>query len=214
MKFRLLTFGLIPTLFMFVLVVFPSPASAAVKTQAQIVQASLDFCGAGTGPIRTACRHGFQAGYKGTTTKGDACSDPSITDPDAKTRCQEGFDEGARQALADQASSNPGIGTTGGADTCGEGKDAIHTKINFNCNGKGNPILDLVFAIIRFLTIGVGVAIVIAIILSGIQYTTSEGNPEKTMAAKNHIQNAIIGLLVYIFSFALINFLVPGGLIG
>lgn len=97
---------------------------------------------------------------------------------------------------------------------CGKGDSRITTKFNFGCNGADdNPIVDLAFAIIRFLAAGVGVVVVISIILAGIQYSTSEGNPEATMKAKRRIQASLIALVIYIFTFAIVNYLVPGGLL-
>lgn len=95
---------------------------------------------------------------------------------------------------------------------CGTGDSRITTKFNFGCNGAAkNPIVDLALAIIRFLAAGVGVVVVISIILAGIQYSTSEGNPEATMKAKRRVQASLIALVIYIFTFAIINYLVPGG---
>lgn len=94
----------------------------------------------------------------------------------------------------------------------------VNTKFNFGCLGPKypgasvNPILDLVFSIIRFVSAGVGLIVVGSIIYAGILYSSSQGNPEQTQAAKNRIQNSVIGLVVYIFSFALVQYLVPGGL--
>ena len=100
-----------------------------------------------------------------------------------------------------------------GGYKCGRGDNAIRTKFNLGCSGKvDSPIKDLAYALISFLSAGVGVVIVIAIIAAGIRYSTSEGNPEATMQAKRNIQNALIGLIIYIFAFAILNYLVPGGL--
>jgi len=52
------------------------------------------------------------------------------------------------------------------------------------------------------------------IVVAGIQYTTSQGNPQKTAEAKNRLVNAIIGLAMFIFAVALLNYLVPGGIFG
>jgi hypothetical protein len=101
-----------------------------------------------------------------------------------------------------------------GGYKCGTGDNAIRTKFNLGCSGRvDSPIKDLAYALISFLSAGVGVVIVIAIIVAGIRYSTSEGNPEATMQAKRSIQNALIGLVIYIFAFAIINYLVPGGLL-
>ena len=95
--------------------------------------------------------------------------------------------------------------------------DNYRTKINFGCLGTAgpaglNPILDVVYALLRFISVGVGIAVVIAVVGSAIQYAASEGNPEVTAKAKNRIRSTIIGLFVYIFAFSLFQFLVPGGL--
>lgn len=95
--------------------------------------------------------------------------------------------------------------------------DNYKTKFDFGCLGrKGpdglNPIEDLLFAFLRFISVGVGIVVVIAIIASGIQYSTSEGNAEATQKAKSRIRSTIIGLIVYVLAFSLFQFLVPGGL--
>lgn len=101
---------------------------------------------------------------------------------------------------------------------CGKGDNAVKTKFNFGCVGtayKGstlNPILDLIYAIIRFLSAGVGIVVVGSIIWAGIQYSSSQGNPEQTAQAKLRIQNSFLALVLYLFIFALVQYLVPGGL--
>jgi hypothetical protein len=56
-----------------------------------------------------------------------------------------------------------------------------------------------------------GVIAVISIIIGGINYSTSEGDPQKTSRAKNRIFNTIIAVIAYMFLYAFIQFLVPGG---
>lgn len=75
-------------------------------------------------------------------------------------------------------------------------------------------IQNYVDPLVTFLTAVVGVAVVISIIIGGIQYTSSAGDPSKAGAAKDRIRNAIIALVVYILLFGLLNFLIPGGLGG
>jgi len=95
---------------------------------------------------------------------------------------------------------------------CGEGENAVQTSIDFGCTGKGNPIVDIAFAIVRFLSFGVGLVIAASIIYAGIQYSASSGNPENSQNAKNRIINSLVGLVFYLLIFAFIQFLVPGGL--
>ncbi len=114
----------------------------------------------------------------------------------------------------------PDKAKSGNGYVCGNSKKdkdgTVKTYINLGCKGDayegpGGAIGDMAFAIIRFLSIGVGVVIAVSIIISGIQYSTSEGNPETTMQAKSRIQWSIISLVIYVFIFAIANFLIPGG---
>lgn len=127
----------------------------------------------------------------------------------------------AASPLAVSAQQNPQrdnhFGQAKGGYQCGKGPNAYKTRINFGCLGQNaktnmNPLEDFLFAAIRFLSYGVGVVLVGSMIWAGIQYSTSEGNPESTQAAKNRIRDAVIGLFVYLFAFALVQYLVPGGL--
>lgn len=77
-----------------------------------------------------------------------------------------------------------------------------------------NPILAYLVAILRFLTYGVGIVVTMMIIIGGIQYSAAGGNAQAVGAAKMRIMNAVIALILYIFAFAILNFVVPGGLIG
>lgn len=97
--------------------------------------------------------------------------------------------------------------------TCGSGDKAAEVRFNFGCEHKAeNPIVDMAYAFIKFLTIGVGLVLAVSIILAGIMYTTSGGNAEQTSKAKDRILNAMIGLIFYLLISALANFLIPGGL--
>ncbi len=69
-------------------------------------------------------------------------------------------------------------------------------------------------AIIRFMGSLVGLVIIMMIIIGGVQYLTAAGNPSQVAAAKSRIQNAITGLFLFIFMYAILNYLVPGGIIG
>jgi hypothetical protein len=66
---------------------------------------------------------------------------------------------------------------------------------------------------IDFLAALVGVAVVVSIVIGGIQYSSSAGDPGKASAAKNRIRNAIIALVTFLLLYAMLNFLIPGGLI-
>lgn len=112
----------------------------------------------------------------------------------------------------------------GNGDVCGNsGNPDKNVKVHFNfgCLGPGydikqhgalNPVEDIVYAIIRFMALGVGIIVVISIVIAGIQYTSSEGNPEVTQQAKDRIRFTMFGLFLYIFAYTIMQYLVPGGL--
>jgi hypothetical protein len=94
------------------------------------------------------------------------------------------------------------------------GKDiSVRTSIDFGCKGKGNPILDIAFAIIRWLSNGVGLVLIGSLIFGGIQYTTSRGDPQATAIAVNRIRSVMGALLLFIFAYALLNYLIPGNIL-
>lgn len=98
-------------------------------------------------------------------------------------------------------------------DTCGEGEHEVTVGVDVGCAGDRNPIYDYLSAVIKFLSAGVGLVVVLMIVVSGIQYITSAGNPQGIEAAKKRLTNAIIALLLYIFMAAILNFLIPGGIL-
>ena len=51
-----------------------------------------------------------------------------------------------------------------------------------------------------------GIISVIVIIIGGIYYTTSQGDPGKVRKAKDTILYAVIGLIVSLLAFAIVNF--------
>ena len=99
------------------------------------------------------------------------------------------------------------------ADTCGGAQDHVTTSINIGCKGKGNPIIDMMFAILRFLSIGVGIVLIGALIVAGIQYTTSAGDSQATQKAMKRIGQVVAALFLYVFAFALLNWLIPGAVL-
>jgi len=68
-----------------------------------------------------------------------------------------------------------------------------------------NPVINLLASLF-------GVVAVASIILGGIQYTTSEGDPQKSSNAKKRLTNTIFAILAFIFLYAFLQFLIPGGI--
>lgn len=67
--------------------------------------------------------------------------------------------------------------------------------------------------LIKFVSAGIGLLVTIMIIIAGIQYSAAGADPQKVTAARKKIINALLALVTYIFFFALMQWLWPGGLI-
>ncbi len=66
---------------------------------------------------------------------------------------------------------------------------------------------------INFLSAVAGMAIVFSLMWAGYEYITARDNPNAVSGAKNRIVMTIIALLLFIFMYAILNFLIPGGLL-
>ena len=62
--------------------------------------------------------------------------------------------------------------------------------------------------IVNILLFIIGAVSVIMLIYGGIRYTTSGGNANSVTAAKNTIMYSIVGLIIAILAFAVVNFVV------
>jgi len=78
--------------------------------------------------------------------------------------------------------------------------------------GQNCGIVTLLKQIIDILSGLVGLVIVSMIIVGGIQYSSAGDDPQKVSAAKTKITNALLALLVFIFMFAFLQWVVPGGI--
>lgn len=67
--------------------------------------------------------------------------------------------------------------------------------------------------LINVLAAAVGVVVTISIVVGGIQYASSAGDPGKAQAARKRIMNAIIALIGFFLFYAVLQWLVPGGLL-
>ena len=154
-------------------------------------------------------------GKSPTAGPADPCNPETVATPDTTNT-------DAPPVITDFKTGDEGCSApkTTGTDgkQCGKGEKTVITGFNFGCRGnnyKGlqlNPIIDILFAIFRFLSAGVGLIAIGSVIVAGIQYSTARDNPQATQNAIKRMTNTIIGLLLYLFIFAIANFLIPGGL--
>lgn len=65
---------------------------------------------------------------------------------------------------------------------------------------------------IRVLSALAGVAVIIGIIIGGIQYSSSGGDPQKSAAGKGKVMKSLYALFIFLFLFGILQFLSPGGI--
>lgn len=82
-----------------------------------------------------------------------------------------------------------------------------------NASLEDNPIFVILGRVIQFLLAAVGIGLTAVIVIAGFQYMTANGDPQKVSSARKKIGFAITGVILYVFAGAILNFLVPGGVI-
>jgi hypothetical protein len=103
---------------------------------------------------------------------------------------------------------------------CGSGQNAVQMSIDVGCQGSScrttnthgcSALVDATFAIIRFLSAGVGIIIIGSTVWAGVQYASSRDDPSMVSKAKDRIRSNIFALLLFIFGYALLNYIIPAG---
>ena len=77
---------------------------------------------------------------------------------------------------------------------------------------KSNKIVEDLNGIIDFLSAGVAIVVIGSIILGGIQYSMAGGSPDAVSKAKHRITNALLAFVAFLFIFAFLQWIIPGGL--
>jgi hypothetical protein len=132
-----------------------------------------------------------------------ACSDPKVVG-----------------AVADDNSAAPpaNINNIGGAAKAPNNQlNEINTLRCDSASGQteisSNCIVDRVNMLINLFSVGVGLVVIIMIIIGGIRYAMAGGDPQAVAKAKSQIRNALIALVAYLFLFAALQWIVPGGIV-
>jgi len=124
----------------------------------------------------------------------------------------------SRVANAHNNPAPPPVSSPGGGSVPGVDVGALPTTAPKNdCQDGLTPancgITRWLKVIINILSAVVGVVIVGVLVFAGIEYTTSGDDPQKVGKAKTRIANAVLALAVYIFGFAFLQWIVPGGIL-
>ncbi|HET9850411.1 MAG TPA: pilin [Candidatus Saccharimonadales bacterium] len=98
--------------------------------------------------------------------------------------------------------------------SAGGGEDKFDNCLSQHAVSANNPISKDINIIVDFLSAGVGIFVTAMIIVGGIQYSIAGDNSTQTANAKKRIANAVIALVVFMFIFAFLQWLIPGGIFG
>lgn len=98
------------------------------------------------------------------------------------------------------------VPTIGDAAGCAQGTDQSGCLIQGDsCTGDETPIFQTITNVLLFI---IGAISVIMLIIGGIRYTVSGGDSGAVTSAKNTILYAIVGIVVALLAYALVNFVV------
>ena len=73
-------------------------------------------------------------------------------------------------------------------------------------------MFDILGMVLSVVTYGVGAAAIIGVLITGYQYITARDNSAQVMKAKNRLFQIVIGLVVWVMIWGILQFLLPGGL--
>lgn len=177
------------------------------------------------------CVYGYIQGYKYPNDKGGFCfkiakkvlsgspTSKQITSSDVYKACANGKVKGKNQRADDDKASPSTPASQTSNHYCGSGDDKVGTYFDLGCSGKdpkkggdANPIIALLLTALSWMTGLVALAVVGGIIYGGILYTSAQDNASQTQKGITFIINSVLGLVLWIAAYALINFIVPGGL--
>lgn len=182
-------FGLsiIAALLLFVFLMVPTNRASALSVPVTtIAESGCGSDGSGHWAITTSIDFGCQGGQ---------CQAPPSSAPS----------NGNTGSSSSSPSTSTPAGSSGTTPSSGTGY----------CYGTAhNAMIDLLFAIIKFISDGIGLIIIMSLIIAGIQYTFSRGEPQAINSATKRIQSSVTALVIFIFAYALLNFLVPNGIFG
>lgn len=140
----------------------------------------------------------------GKTSSKDAKKEKSATD---KTASNE---------ITSNDSSTKATETTETTETAKTSSDNKTIKTTFfgevEDDGEGSSIFRILKLVVEIMTIGVGILGVVGISIVGVQYLTAGGDEQRTTKAKRRMFEIVIGLAIYAVFWALVNWLLPGGI--
>lgn len=86
------------------------------------------------------------------------------------------------------------------------GIDKVNEFVTESNDGNTTDLMPMIQTIVTVVLGIIGLICVAMIIVGGVTYTTSQGNPEKVKQGKDIILYAIVGLVVALLAYAIVTF--------
>ena len=88
----------------------------------------------------------------------------------------------------------------------GTNNSFVNSSVQQDVTGSSSTLMDQLQLILNVALGVIGFVAVVMIVIGGLQYTTSSGDAGKVTKAKNTIMYGVIGLVVALLAFAIVNF--------
>lgn len=126
------------------------------------------------------------------------------------------FIVGGIPAYAQTSTQPPATTGTPMAQNTGPSKCGNTSTQLIACDGKTGieAIGDLIKIVITVMTVLIGVVATGGIAYAAMLYASAQDDQSKVNSAITIVRNVVIGIVLYGFTIAIINWLVPGGVIG
>ena len=115
-------------------------------------------------------------------------------------------------AAFDEGDLDNAVGQPGGAPPRNLQAGEIDCEIT-PLNSDNCEIIRYIVVAINFLSALAGIVFVLSIMIAGFQYMTGRDNAGQIQKAKSRIVMTLVALAIFIFMYAFLNFLVPGGVL-
>lgn len=105
--------------------------------------------------------------------------------------------------------SQPAFAQCGGTDTA-----IIKCDQNNGGGVEDNGVWGILLLVLRIMTAGVGIVAVGGIAYGALLYASAGDKSEQVKKGVGVIQNVVVGLVLYAGMYAILEFIIPGGIIG
>ncbi|PIW36995.1 MAG: hypothetical protein COW24_02425 [Candidatus Kerfeldbacteria bacterium CG15_BIG_FIL_POST_REV_8_21_14_020_45_12] len=86
---------------------------------------------------------------------------------------------------------------------------AINLEVPFGTKGYATDLVDYIVTLYQFLISAIGIIAAVMIMISGLRWAAAAGNAEQIGVAKEGVTNALIGLILALTSYTILNALNP-----